>query len=308
MTVQQGLSVHCRLCLSSQQLIFNAVDAALLQDTYFGVALDLRTAATAATAPASPPSKPGANDTPATSQAPQQQQVPQQGTVPGDYFGSAAWSISVRSCNQDGHPGDHEGLVLPVGWHPRLNPREWQILCSNEGLLIKSLAAGAVRIRGALQAMRHDERFTTKMLQQIEQGIAAPLSSQLRNGAGFVRKIDGFVTSWQFGLWDVGFGGQHVLGFQGLVHPVPPYHAVIMPAQPAAAAGKTYGKDGGNQLPATDATLLPAETSDESRKVDGGSDGVLMCVTVPICLVQAMMKSPVLELLAPDACWLCTQS
>ncbi|KAF6262996.1 hypothetical protein COO60DRAFT_1672641 [Scenedesmus sp. NREL 46B-D3] len=197
-----------------------------------------------------------------------------------------------------GEPAEDPTWRVPVAWHSCLNPVEWQLICSDAVLLAKSLAAGAVRIRGALQAVRGDDKFPAKMLQQVQDGCEAGLASQLAMGAGLVHRLDAFVTSWQFAIFDVAFGSsssssssssrdehQQPLVFQGLVHPVPPYHAVVLPAPPAAvhaatpqAGGATAGEDAGG--------------------------GVLCCLTVPQCLLRSMVESPVLQLLAPGARWL----
>jgi hypothetical protein len=221
--------------------------------------------------------------------------------VPSDYFGSAAWSIHVRSCNADGIAAEDPSWQLPVAWHASLNSVEWQLMCTDAVLLAKSLAEGAVRIRGALQAVRSDSKFPAKMLQQVQDCCEAGVASQLAMAAGLVHRLDAFVTSWQFGIFDIAFGsssssssreGQKPLAFQGLVHPVPPYHAVVLPApSPAAAAAAAAAAAG-----------FDAVAGDGAAAVGGG--GVWCCLTVPQCLVGLMKESPVLQLLAPGARWL----
>lgn len=300
------------------------------------MALDLRTAA--APAYTSAPNPP---DAASHSHHQQQQQQQPAAAIPLNYFGNAAWSVSVRSCNKDGLPGDDSKTALPVGWHKRINPKEWQMVCSDQSLLSTSLAAGAMRIRGALQAVRQDTQFTRKLLQQIDEGMEAPLSSQASSGAGFIKAIDGFTTSWQFGLWDIAFGSQGAVMFQGLVHPVPPYHAVIMPSSPASPTVAVAGQDGDlrcNLQPAlscladdvsarvtlvadgnnsneavNDAEVVAAAQGATGgvangrvaaqHAVESSSGGMWLWLTVPSCLSPAMAESPVLKLLVPDASW-----
>uniref|UniRef100_A0A383V810 Uncharacterized protein n=1 Tax=Tetradesmus obliquus TaxID=3088 RepID=A0A383V810_TETOB len=219
--------------------------------------------------------------------------------LPPDYFGSAAWSIHVRSCTELGESAEDPSWALPVAWHSSLNSVEWQLMCSDAGLLARSLAAGAVRIRGALQAVRSDAQFPARMLQQVQQCCEAGAASQLAMTAGLVHRLDAFVTSWQFGIFDVAFGssrssrtGGQPLAFQGLVHPVPPYHAVVLPAPPAAATAAAAAAAGAAGGAEHDAAVAAAAAA---------SGGVWCCLTVPQCLVGLMVGSPVLQLLAPGA-------
>jgi hypothetical protein len=84
-----------------------------------------------------------------------------------------------------------------------------------------------------------------------------------------------------------------------LVHPVPPYHAVVLPAPraaAAAAAGEAAAAEG--EAAAAEGEAAAAAASQE------GVGGVWCCLTVPQCLVSSMVESPVLQLLAPGAQWL----
>ena len=82
--------------------------------------------------------------------------------------------------------------------------------------------------------------------------------------AALVTRLDAFITSWQFPIWEVDFGQGCPVAFQGIVHPVPPYHAVAMPAPSA-------------------------------------EQGLYLWLTVPSGLVEHMMWSPVLKTLVPQA-------
>lgn len=90
---------------------------------------------------------------------------------------------------------------------------------------------------------------------------------QLLMTANLVTHLDAFITSWQFPIWSTDFSNAAPAAFQGLVHPVPPYHAVAMPAPP----------------------------HQDMRQ------GVYLWLTVPSELVEAMLHSPVLQQLVPGA-------
>lgn len=83
--------------------------------------------------------------------------------------------------------------------------------------------------------------------------------------------MEAFLSSWQFPLWDAGFGSGtedgNLIAFQPIIHPIPPYHGIAMPAPPRLG-------------------------------------GFYLWVSVPSCLVPRMVDSSVLKELAPNASFL----
>ena len=70
--------------------------------------------------------------------------------------------------------------MLPYAWNPELKQHEWEAMCAEPGVLEEALAVGAGRVRGALKAVGRDERFTAKMLKQVDDGVKAPASAQVQ--------------------------------------------------------------------------------------------------------------------------------
>ncbi len=190
--------------------------------------------------------------------------------------GNAAWALHVRACEMGGASDDVDAARQQLGLRGQAGPsvgadggQRHDVASAEHAALTAALAAGAGRVRGALTTMREQHGSVGALLAQVEDHVGAAASAQLAAVAGLVHRLDAFVTSWAaFDVWAANFGGASAETFQGIVHPMPPYHAVIAPA-PAACGG-----------------------------------GAWLWVTVPAHLVPALVHCRALQVLTPGASWI----
>lgn len=129
-----------------------------------------------------------------------------------------------------------------------------------------ALCCAAAAIRAKVTSFRGHGAASAGAVLQIAQEMASAGVRGLGKMLGIMNAQDGFITSWVFDrpIWEADFGHGGPARFQGVLHPIPPWFAVVMTAHP-------------------------------------GSPGLDLMLTVPTFAVAKLRGSRVLRELAPEA-------
>lgn len=158
--------------------------------------------------------------------------------LPMNYFGNASWAIQVAACDDEGRPTDDPAHTLAEPWRPDMSAESWDKLCQRTDLLEQSLCVASMKNRKWLDWFRSTPENGKDVLDTIELGEKGTLGTKLNLLGGLITRMDAFLTSWQFPVWlgaNWGRGGPAVC--QGVIHPQPIWHAMVVPAIESEGGG-----------------------------------------------------------------------